>query len=178
MRSRVREGNWYAGFSPNERSDHLAEQKRRIASGELAPASGPCALCGDPDTRTEYHSEDYAQPYCWTPPAAYALCAYCHRHQLHRRFSRPDEWAAYLAHVRRGGYARDLLNPTIRLEFETYRWSVSRGKSASIIPLSLFPLRPYSKVVGKEWFSGLTVDPRSLRDPAARPRRAEAIEAQ
>jgi hypothetical protein len=160
-----RKGNWYAGFSPNERSDHLKAQKSLIAAGDLAPASGPCGICGDPDSPVEYHSEDYAQPYCWTPPAAYALCAYCHRHQLHRRFWRPDHWTAYLAHVRRGGYARDLENPTVRIEFEYFRWAVRRGRSAK-----LYPLRPYAAIPGTEWFARLTMSVQSLRDPAARPR--------
>jgi len=165
MVSMVRVGNWYAGFSPNERSDHLVEQKRLIAAGELAPATGPCGICNDPESPVEYHSEDYAKPYRWTPPAAYALCAYCHRQQLHRRFRRPEYWTAYLAHVRRGGYARDLENPTIRIEFEFYRWALKRGKSAS-----LHRLRPYPATPGREWFARLTMSIESLRDPAARPR--------
>ena len=158
-------GTFYNGYSPLDRSDHLEAQKRQIAAGELTPASGPCALCGDQDSPVEYHAEDYAQPYCWTPPAAYALCLYCHRHQLHRRFRWPETWTAYLAHVRRGGYARDLQNPTVRLEFEFYRWSIKRGQS-----VFLYPLRPYTKAVGTEWFAGLRMDVQSLRDPAARPR--------
>jgi hypothetical protein len=156
---------YYNGYYPLERSDHLVAQKLQIAAGKLAPASGPCALCGDPNAPVEYHSEDYAQPYDWTPPAAYALCLYCHRHQLHRRFQSPETWAAYLAHIRRGGRASDLRNPTVRLEFEFYRWSINRGQS-----FLLYPLRPYPKVAGTEWFAGLRMDIQSLRDPAARPR--------
>ena len=160
-----REGSFYNGYAPEERFEHLAAQKSLTIAGELAPASGPCGICNDPDTPVEYHSEDYAQPYRWTPPAAYALCAYCHRHQLHRRFRRPGYWTAYLAHVRRGGYARDLQNPTVRLEFEYFLWALKRGKSAS-----LYPLRPYSAIPGTEWFAQVRMDIESLRDPAARPR--------
>lgn len=163
-------GSFYNGYSWPERIELLVAYKSLIAAGELAPATGPCDLCGDPDSKVEPHSEDYSKPYRWTPPAAYVLCPYCHRHQLHRRFGRPEYWTAFLAHVRRGGYASDLKNPTIRLEFETYRWALARGQTASLFPRSLYRLRPYTKVAGAEWFASLTMDPKSLRDPAARPR--------
>lgn len=156
---------WYNGYSPQERTRHLKASKRLIAEGELAPATGPCDICRDPDAQVEYHSEDYARPFRWSPPATYVLCLHCHRDKLHKRFQRPELWAAFLAHVRRGGYARDLNNPTVRLEFEYYRWAVKQGKRAV-----LHQLRPYTKTSGKEWFAHLRMDLASLRDPTARPR--------
>lgn len=161
----AREGGWYNGYSWQERDELLVTYKRLIAAGQLAPPTGPCDICSDPDSVVESHSEDYSRPYRWTPPAAYDLCTYCHRRQLHGRFRRPDYWAAFLAHVRRGGYASDLQNPTVRLEFEYYRLASKHGQRAA-----LYPLRPYTKAPGKEWFARLRMDIESLRDPAARPR--------
>ena len=157
--------NSYNGYSPKERGRHLKASKRLITAGELKPATGPCDICSDPDAPVEYHCEDYATPYRWSPPAAYTLCLHCHRDKLHKRFQRPELWAAFLAHVRRGGYARDLNNPFIRIEFEYYRSLVKKGKAAV-----LRKLRPYTKTPGMEWFAQLRLDGESLRDPAARPR--------
>jgi hypothetical protein len=158
-------GNWYNGFTPQERAKFAKATRLLIASAKLKSASPPCGLCGDPDAVVEYHAEDYAKPYRWTPPATYALCLHCHRFRLHRRFRWPELWAAFLAHVRRGGYASDLKYPFIRLEFEFYRWAVKRGK-----PTALRQLRPYTHVIGGEWFAQLRMDIRSLRDRSARPR--------
>lgn len=156
---------WYNGYPSRERDELFTVYKRLLAAGEIAPPVGPCELCGDPDTQVESHSEDYATPYRWSPPAAYSLCQHCHRHKLHQRFHRPELWTAFLAHVRRGGYASDLTIPTVRLEFEYYRWAVKQGK-----PAVLHRLRPYPKTPGKEWFAHLRMDIESLRDPSARPR--------
>lgn len=161
----VREGSWYNGYSWPERIELLVEWKRLVAAGELAPPSGPCDICGDPDSSVEPHSEDYSKPYRWTPPAAYALCPYCHRTQLHGRFRRPELWTVFLAHVRRGGYASDLQDATIRFEYECYRSGVKRDHHAP-----LRQLRPYLAIPGEEWFARLRMDIGSLRDPAARPR--------
>lgn len=156
---------WYNGYSPRERARYIKATKRLIATGQIAPALGPCNMCGDPEAPVEYHSEDYAEPYRWSPPATYVLCLHCHRDKLHKRFRRPELWAAFLAHVRRGGYARDLKNPVVRLEFEYYRRAAQHDK-----PASLHPLRPYAKAPGTEWFAHLRMDITSLRDPKARPR--------
>lgn len=156
---------WYNGYSPQERIELFKVYKRLLATGDLAPPAGPCELCGDPDTPVESHSEDYAMPYRWSPPAAYSLCPHCHRHKLHQRFHRPELWVAFLAHVRRGGYASDLKNPFIRIEFEYYRWTMKDGRSAV-----LRQLRPYTRTPDKEWFAQLRMDPESRRDRNARPR--------
>jgi len=158
-------GNSYNGYVPRERAAFAKATRLLITAGELAPASPPCGLCNDPDALVEYHSEDYSQPYRWVPPATYPLCLHCHRFRLHRRFWWPELWAAFLAHVRRGGYASDLKNLLIRIEFEHYRWLVKCGK-----PATLRQLRPYPHAIGTEWFAKLRMDIKSLCDRSARPR--------
>jgi hypothetical protein len=156
---------WYNGYSPEERDTKLKALKRCIRRGEVQPPSGPCALCGDPDAPVEYHSEDYAVDFRWIPPAMYALCRHCHRDKLHKRFWRGSGWRAFIAHVRRGGYARDLKDPTIKKEVQAYEAAIERGEEPS-----LRPLRAYSQTAGEEWFSKLRTDPESLSAPTARPR--------
>lgn len=136
-----------------------------LARGDIAPANGPCQLCGDPDVPVEYHDEDYSKPYLWAPPAMYALCRHCHRDKLHKRFSRPTAWTAFIAHVRRGGYARDMKDAEIKRELAAYQAAHERGES-----LALRPLRPHAQVADEEWFAKLRMAPESLIDPSARPR--------
>jgi len=91
------EDNWYNGYSTKERDKKFKELKKRIARGETPPATGPCALCGDPDVPVEYHDEDYGEPFIWEAPALLALCRHCHRDKLHKRFWRQCR----LARIRR-----------------------------------------------------------------------------
>jgi len=67
--------------------------------------------------------------------------------------------------MRRGGYARDLKDPCIKKEVGAYRAALERGET-----FGLFLLRPYTRIVGKEWFANLQMDPESLSNPTARPR--------
>jgi hypothetical protein len=159
------EGSWYNGYSPHERNEKFKLGKRLWASGTRPQASGRCMLCGDPETPVEYHSEDYSTPYIWEPPATLSLCRHCHRDKLHKRFWRHSAWQAFIAHIRRGGYARDLKDPTIKRELEVCRKAIEQGAS-----FTLAPLRPYAGVVGSEWFANVRMDPESLSDPTARPR--------
>lgn len=156
---------WYNGYDWNERNAKLKELKLRIARGEQSPATGPCDLCGDPQVPVEYHDEDYSRPYLWGPPALFVLCRNCHRDKLHKRFSKPEAWQAFLAHVRRGGYARDLKAPQIKAELVEYRAAVARGEAAT-----LSQLRPYRHVPGTEWFARLSLDPRAMTAAGDRPR--------
>lgn len=156
---------WYNGYAWAERNAKLNELKRRIARGEQPPATGPCALCNDPEVPVEYHDEDYSLPYLWGPPALFALCRNCHRDKLHKRFARPFAWQAFLAHVRRGGYARDLKDPQCRREVLEHQLALEHGD-----PLALEPLRPYRAVAGEEWFARLSLDPTTLSSKRARPR--------
>jgi len=159
------EGSWYNGYIPKERDVKYKVLMRLIARKELSPASGTCALCGDPEVPVEYHDEDYGEPFIWNTPALLCLCRNCHRDKLHKRFWRHSAWQAYIAHIRRGGYARDLKDRGIKKEIDAWRVAMERGE-----PFTLRELRPYQQTVGEEWFPNLRMDPESLSDPSARPR--------
>lgn len=146
---------WYNGYNWDERYAKLRALKARVASGQLRPAVGPCQLCGDPDVPVEYHDEDYSEPYVWGPPALFALCRNCHRDKLHKRFLRPHGWRAFLEHVRRGGYARDLADPAINREVSRLAKAFAEGEP----PMPLATLRPYVHTAGQEWFASLSCDP-------------------
>jgi hypothetical protein len=156
---------WYNGYRWSERIAKLKELKRLLARGDIGPATGPCDLCGDPDVPVEYHDEDYSQPYVWTSPALFALCRNCHRDKLHKRFERPFGWPAFVAHVRRGGYARDRQDPVVKKEVALCQAALERGES-----FQLRGLRPYQRRPGEEWFTNLRVDRHSRLDAAARAR--------
>ena len=117
-------------------------------------------LCGDPDVPVEYHTENYGHPYLWKPPAEFALCEHCHKHKLHKRFTQPGKelWLAFLAHVRRGGYARDLKEPGIKKEFADYR-------SGKLAESDLRPLNTNARTGTSGWFetlASLSTDPAIL----------------
>lgn len=158
--------SWYNGFSPEERLAKLNVCNEKLEKGEIADASGPCMLCGDPDIPVELHSEDYGKPYLWTYPAVLSLCKTCHRFKLHGRFARPEDWQTYVAHVRRGGYSREIKDPEISKELRAYREALKKGET----PNGLCVLRPYTQELGKEWFANLRLDAESKMDPTARPR--------
>lgn len=153
-------GRYYNGFSPAERHAKSQTRRSRHAQGvfDPPPAKGRCMLCGDPKAeRVEYHSEDYEEPFSWKPPACYVLCLPCHRHWLHRRFGNPTRWAAFKAHVRRGGYARDLKDkPAVKEELTNFAVALHTGEK----PPRLRRLRA-RRLTGKEWWEKLTVDPAS-----------------
>ena len=157
------EGSWYNGYSPKERDLKFRELKRLIARGMVPLASGPCMLCNDDRVNVEYHCEDYGEPFLWTPPAMLSLCRHCHRDRLHKRFSQPAIWHAYVEHVRRGGYARDLRSPNTCVEFQAYRVALQ-----SEFPIVLIRLRPYARSSGNEWFANLRMDSNSRWDASAR----------
>jgi hypothetical protein len=96
---------WYNGFSPKERTAKLTALNKLIRTGEVPPASGPCDLCGETNAKVEYHGENYAAPYQWTPPAVFVVCRACHRCRIHRRFDNPQRWNQFVEHVYAGGTA-------------------------------------------------------------------------
>jgi len=147
----------YNGFTGKERAANGAALLEAIRSGAIPAPSGACSLCGDPDAKVDYHSEDYAQPYSWSPPAAYVVCISCHRNKLHKRFADPLKWEAYKEHVRRGGYASDLKKPDVAKEFDAYVLSRRSGR-----PAQLCQLRPHPHQAGSQWWEKLE----SIRDPA------------
>jgi len=153
-------GNPYNGFSWSDRMAKYKEMQRRISAGELAAPRGPCELCSQPalpdgSITFEYHDENYGQEYKWIAPDAYVLCRNCHIYRIHQRFVRCLNWRAFLAHVRRGGYASELKLPAIKAEIASYQ----RALQAGLIPPSLAILRPYKGIVGREWFTNLSLAP-------------------
>lgn len=155
--------SWYNGYSPKERDDKYRVLMNLISKGELPRAQGPCDLCNDPDVAVEYHDEDYGQPYLWTKPALLCLCRHCHRYKLHKRFNNKDNWYVFLAHIRRGGYAKDLKDKEIQKELKSYAKAISNNEN-----FELKKLRLYSPEIGKEWFANIRMDIESLSDAKAR----------
>lgn len=154
---------WYNGYSPAEREAKLREMARLRRRGEYTPLEGPCSLCADPHAPIEPHTEDYSQPYLWSPPAEFPLCRACHRTHIHKRFSNPLRWEAFKAHVS-GGYARDLKAPEVQREFKAFLHAAARGET-----IALRCLRDRA-LDGAEWWELLTCDPAALTSVSARPR--------
>lgn len=157
---------WYNGYSPEERSEKFHAFPESKKQGLVPPRAKACMICNDPGVPLDLHSEDYSKPYLYDPPAVYALCKSCHRSRLHTRFRSPQAWEAFLAHVRRGGYARDLReNPEVAAEMKAFSAAQKKGEA-----LELKQLRHYPHEIGTEWFTAVRMDKESLTDPAARPR--------
>jgi len=157
--------NWYNGFSPKERGKKLNKSYKVYPNRTHPYYQGPCQICGNPDCPVEPHTEDYAEPFLWENPAEYAVCKTCHG-RLHKRFNQPFKWAAYKAHVRRGGFGADTKVGKIANEIRRLAEAYSRGESFNLPPL------PRTKTLtGLEWWEKLSVDPGSLTDPGTRPRR-------
>lgn len=90
----------YNGFTPSQRRAGDRIIKDAISSGKLAPLSEcSCAFCGQSKGILHYHAEDYTPdrilndvvPLCWR----------CHM-MVHRRFSHPRSFAAYMEDVQGG----------------------------------------------------------------------------
>lgn len=163
----MEEKGWYNGYGWSERYAKLKELKKKVARGELASAQPPCQLCGDPEPKSvEHHDEDYSKEYLWGPPALYVLCRNCHRTQLHKRFARPNAWRAFVAHVLRGGYARDLALPEIKREVKAYELALASGESPAPLPIIPHRQPPDSPA----WFESLSLDPIITTPQSPRPR--------
>lgn len=151
--------NPYNGFTWQERETKFKEMNRRLATDALTRPHGPCRLCGDKGGQGtgvifEYHDEDYGDKYSWLEPAAYMVCRDCHIYRIHQRTSRPQSWKLFLAHVRRGGYAREMRDASVQAELRRNREAILSG-----VTEGLLELRPYSGVVGEEWFAKLPGNP-------------------
>jgi len=155
----------YNGYSEKERNGKGRERARLLREGIIPARPADCMLCGDPNVPVEGHSEDYSVPYRWEPPALYWLCVHCHRHKLHRRFLSPESWEAHLAHVRRGGYARELKDRAIADEIAAFKRARKAGNT-----MTLRTLRARKGLGDIEWWDKLTMEKASLEDPLARPR--------
>jgi len=164
-------GNPYNGYSPRQREAKYRELKRLWRTAGGPSYEGPCMLCGDPHVATEPHSEDYSRPYRWKPPAMYWLCRYCHRARLHKRFANPARWEAFKAHIRRGGFASDLKQSSIKKEVERYQAVIASNDSTSPhSSTALRALRPRATHAVGEWWEALSTDARTLTDCSAMPR--------
>jgi hypothetical protein len=155
--------SWYNGYSPQERDEKYKALLSLISKGKLEKAKAPCDLCNDPDVAVEYHDEDYGKPYLWTRPALLCLCRHCHRYKLHKRFKNKFNWFTYIAHIRRGGYAKDLKDKEIMKELKSYAKAMTHNRN-----YELKQLRTYKHEIGKEWFANIRMDIESLTDPKAR----------
>jgi hypothetical protein len=154
---------WYNGYPEKQREAKYKVLQQLLRGGILTPPPGPCMLCGDPEILLEPHSEDYSDPFLWDPPAMYWLCRNCHRSKLHGRFRNPGLWTAFLAHVRRGGYAREWNEPSRQKEIRQFRAALKKG-DVETLPM----IR--SRNVLDDWWERLSTDPRALTSEWARPR--------
>ncbi len=118
--------NNYNNYSANQREKKLRALNKLKAEGRDPTPEGLCMLCCDPKASLQLHSEDYSEPFRWQPPHCYALCS-CHWY-LHQRFSKPEMWAEFILHVKRGGYASEFTSYQVRKEREAYREAKSLGE--------------------------------------------------
>ena len=102
-------GTPYNGYTSQQRNKISLAHFR--ATGRRDPFVGQaCAMCGDPDRAPgEWHSEDYAEPFSYEPPACYPMCKPCHG-RLHKRFNAlPGEWQLFCLHLASGGYGKEFV---------------------------------------------------------------------
>jgi hypothetical protein len=152
----------YNGYTGKERDAKYQEYKRLLAMGKMERQEPPCQLCGNEECEVEPHSEDYSQPYKWRPPQEYLVCRSCHL-WIHKRFSQPDTWNDFKAHVKRGGYASEFASAAVKAERKKavdartqkieYAWKPIEGRT-----------------VRQGWWDYLTLDPDSTTARSARPR--------
>lgn len=152
----------YNGYTSKEREKKLRAMHKAFPNYSHPYYSGPCDICGDPESSVAPHSEDYSEPYLWERPAEYAVCRTCHS-RLHKRFADPYAWAAYKAHLKRGGFGSDL--KLVRNAAEVKRLASALEASGHI---ELAPMRP---IQNDRWWDQLTVDPASKTAAWARARR-------
>ena len=94
------------------------------------------------------------------------LCArVCHRRKLHGRFAHPQNWQTYCAHVRRGGYGRDLKDPKVKAELRAYQAELKKGNRPPVLP----PIKG-RRVRRGGWWTKLTCDREVLARFDSRPR--------
>ncbi len=157
-------GASYNGYSWKQRELILKAYRRGEAGPDFTLEGKPCGLCGDPNRApTEWHSEDYSQPFTFEPPQSYPLCKACHL-RLHKRFKQPaEEWKLFCRHIDAGGYGSEFVpNYPLKRRRELCA-RIAAGES-----IEIEPIRPREDATG--WWRELTLDPESLNAPWARPR--------
>ncbi len=154
----------YNGYGHAERMRRNRELKRARQRNGLPKAkpTGPCEICGDPKPPFDVHAEDCSWPY---KPGGRVMCQICHRQKLHGRFAHPQNWQTYCAHVRRGGYGRDLKNPKVKMELRAYQAELKKGNR----PPALQPIKGRIARRGG-WWTKLTCDREILVRFDSRPR--------
>lgn len=156
-------GASYNGYSWEQRAKKL-RHRGSLSDRDQEWHNLPCALCGDPDRDPkERHSEDYSEPFLFSPPHTYPLCKSCHL-RLHKRFKRPaEEWELFCLHVEAGGYGREFVS--------TYPAANRKVLCNRIRQGELIRPEPVRPIKGRSpWWRQLTLDPESLDAPWARPR--------
>jgi hypothetical protein len=153
---------WYNGYSPQERNKILRKLHKQFPNRSHPYYTGPCHMCGDPNTPVAPHTEDYSEPFIWDQPAEYAVCNICHS-RIHRRFKSPFIWEAYKLHLRRGGYGSDLKSPHVARLVSKLAMALEVGDG---FPLETLRSSPPTDI----WWESLTTDPGSLTAAWARKR--------
>jgi hypothetical protein len=89
QQSALGEAGEYNGFTAAERTRTAALSKRLVARGATHRAA-TCDVCNG-TSNVDEHAENYYDLCSWI-----GLCRSCHRNLLHKRFARPERWAALL----------------------------------------------------------------------------------
>ena len=161
----------YNGYTWKQREPILHELKRLKQNGDLQPlgyllSNRPCEVCADPHP-TQWHSEDYSPPFCFSPPATFVICAVCHL-RLHKRFpdrsGKPSDWMLFLQHLRGGGYGREFTKMYSLEKRHAWQDQIANGDSV------VLPSQRHRQLKGDEWWLTLTLNPESLDAAWARPR--------
>lgn len=154
----------YNGYDAKWRNRILRAYHRGEAGRDFTFAGKSCGLCGDPDRKpTEWHSEDYSEPFLFVPPATYAMCSACHG-RLHKRFDQPaGHWRLFCQHVLAGGYGNEFTKLYSHAKREELSARLMAGEK-----LTLPTLR--QRTDGDDWWLGLSLDPETRIAAWARPR--------
>ena len=102
-------------------------------------------------------------PICGQNQLFYACVDHVIDTDFTKGFLIPKNWYAFIAHVRRGGYASDLKDKHIKKEVNLYQKAADEETQ-----FELKNLRPYNHKIGGEWFANIRMDIESLKDPNAR----------
>ena len=146
----------YNGFTKEQRAKKQSYYRKFLKSGLIKKPVGKCMMCGDSKNKVVYHDEDYGEPFdenSWSPPKCYILCRTCHD-RIHKRFASPERWKAYIAHIRRGGYGKDLKIYQINKEYKKKIEAIQKN-----IDFKLPILRSYhlADKLPNEWFAKLAI---------------------
>jgi len=154
----------YNGYDSRWRNRILRAYHRGEAGPDFTLVGKVCALCGDPDRKaTEWHSEDYSEPFLFEPPATYPMCSSCHG-RLHKRFDQPVEhWQLFRLHVLGGGYGREFTKLYSKGERDRLAAGLATGEQ-----IALPTIRP--RLSTDDWWLDLSLDPESREAAWARPR--------